>query len=128
MVEVRRQCRFMDSAPANRRLAILMNTSDHPKLPVSWALVAWLLLILSGALMTSLLRAPLVLSIAMPMVALSHLVGGAAIALLAVGQVIATGRPARLWRAILIAATPLCGWLAHRSFSPLTTAIHAALA
>jgi hypothetical protein len=94
----------------------------------SWALVAWLLLILSGGLMTSLLRAPLVLSSVMPMLVMVHLGGGAVIAIIAVVQLIDARELTRWWRVMLVAATPLCGWLAHRSFSPYTAATHAALA
>jgi len=98
------------------------------KLRRSWVLVAWLLLILSGGLMTSLLRAPLVLSSVMPIVVMVHLGGGAVIAIIAVVQLIDARELTRWWRVMLVVATPLCGWLAHRSFSPYTAATHAALA
>jgi len=98
------------------------------KLRRSWVLVAWLLLILSGGLMTSLLRAPLVLSSTMPILVMVHLGGGAVIAIIAVVQLIDARELTRWWRVMLVVATPLCGWLAHRSFSPYTAATHAALA
>jgi hypothetical protein len=107
---------------------MLMNTDVDRRLRASWALAAWLLLILSGALTTSLLRAPLVLSSVMPSLVMWHLVGGAVIAILAIGQLIYASRVTRWWGVMLVAATPVCGWLAHRSFSPHLAATHAAAA
>lgn len=107
---------------------MLMNTLAHRKPRGSWALGVWLLLIVSGGLMTSLLRAPHVLSSVMPILVMSHLVGGAAIAIIAIGQLIYAKGMRRWWRVMVVAATPLCGWLAHRSFSPRDSATHAALA
>jgi hypothetical protein len=57
----------------------------------------------------------------------SHLVGGALVAFLAFAYVI-RARPIRWWRVLLVAATAVTGWSAHRSFAPLTTASHASLA
>jgi hypothetical protein len=107
---------------------MLMNTAVRRRLRSSWTLAAWLLLILSGALMTSLLRAPLVLSSVMPVLVMLHLAGGAVVALLAGVQLIEARELTRWWRVMLVAATPVCGWLAHRSFSPSSAATHAALA
>lgn len=104
-----------------------MNASDHPKPHLPWALAVWLLVILSGALTTSLLRAPLVLSGTTPIVLVSHLVGGASIALIAIGVALSR-RPHRLGRVSLVAGVAVSGWLAHRSFAPLTAATHATLA
>jgi hypothetical protein len=94
----------------------------------SWAVVAWLVLIASGGLMTSLLRAPHVLSRVMPIVVISHLIGGAVVAIAAIAGLIDARGMTRWWRVMLVAAVPLSGWLAHRSFSPLQDAAHAALA
>lgn len=105
-----------------------MNTLADRTLRGSWALGAWLLVIVSGGLMTSLLRAPHVLSGVMPVLVMSHLVGGAVIATIAIGRLIYARGMTRWWRVMLVAATPLCGWLAHRSFSPPASATHAALA
>lgn len=107
---------------------MLMNTEVDRKLRGSWALAAWLLMILSGALMTSLLRAPLVLSSVMPILVMLHLVGGAVIAIIAIGRLIYARAVTRWWRVLLVAATPVCGWLAHRTFSPHLAATHAAAA
>lgn len=107
---------------------MLMNPEIDRRLRGSWALAAWLLLILSGALMTTLLRAPLVLSSVMPILVMSHVVGGAVIAILAIGRLIYAGAVTRWWRVLLVAATPVCGWLAHRTFSPHLAATHAAAA
>ena len=105
-----------------------MSTSGHRKFGGSWTLVAWLLVILSGALMTSLIRAPHVLSTITPSLVMSHLVLGAVVAMIAIGQVISAKGVTRWWRVMLVAATALGGWLAHRSVSPHTAAMHAALA
>jgi hypothetical protein len=105
-----------------------MNPSDHPKPHGPWILAAWLLVILSGALTTSLLRAPRVLSSVMPIVLVSHVVGGALIAAIAMGHLAVARPPGRWWRLPLIAGTGVCGWLAHQTLAPLTTATHAALA
>jgi hypothetical protein len=105
-----------------------MSAGANQRLRGSWPLLAWLLLILSGGLMTSLLRAPLVLSHFMPILVMVHLAGGAVIAILAVVHLMYARELTRWWRVMLVAATPLCGWLAHRSFSPYTAATHAALA
>jgi hypothetical protein len=107
---------------------MLMNTGADRRVRGSWALVAWLLLIVSGGLMTSLLRAPLVLSGVMPILVMVHWIGGVVIAIIAMARLIYTRGVTRWWRVMLIAATPVCGWLAHRSFSPHTAATHAALA
>ncbi len=93
-----------------------------------WILVAWLLLIVTGALTTSLLRAPRVLSGVLSIVLVSHLIGGAAIAILTIADLLLARTPHRWWRLTLVAATAAFGWLAHRSFVPLLTASHAALA
>jgi hypothetical protein len=105
-----------------------MNTVAHPKVIASWALIAWLLLILSGGLLTSLFRAPLVLSSVMPMLVMLHLIGGAVIAIIAIVRWLSERAVTRWWRVMLVAATLVCGWLAHRSFSPHTAATHASLA
>ena len=105
-----------------------MTTSDHTKPRGPWVLSGWLLVILCGALTTSLLRAPLVLSGVLPIVLVSHVLGGALMAAIAIGQ-LTVARPSRCWwRVTLIAGTAVCGWLAHQSFAPLTIASHATLA
>jgi hypothetical protein len=104
-----------------------MTVDGRRKLRGSWTLIAWLLLILSGGLMTSLLRAPLVLSSVMSILVMFHLIGGAILAMIAVGLISVSGGT-RWWRVLLVAATPMCGWLAHRSFSPDAAAAHAAVA
>lgn len=105
-----------------------MSTSGHQKFGGSWTIGAWLLWILSGALVTSLIRAPHVLSTITPSLVMSHLVLGAVIVLMAIGQVMSATGVTRWWRLMLVAATAMSGWLAHRSVSPHTAAMHAALA
>jgi hypothetical protein len=105
-----------------------MNTPANRRLHGSWALVAWLVLIASGGLMTSLLRAPHVLSNVVPLLVISHLIGGTVVAIAAIAGLIYARGMTRWWRLMLVAAVPLSGWLAHRSFSPRQAAAHAALA
>jgi len=105
-----------------------MSPSGHQKLRASWAVALWLLLILSGGLMTSLIRAPHVLSRMTPILVMSHVIGGAAMALIAIAQLRHAKDKMRWWRLLLVAATPAFGWLAYRSFSPLRAIPHAAVA
>lgn len=105
-----------------------MNTSDHQHHRVQWLPVLWLLLILSGGLMTSLLRAPHVLSTATPIIVLAHMLGGAVIAAIAVARLMFAQPPTHRWSALLVAGTIACGWFAHQTFAPLIAASHAALA
>src|SRR4051812_9866498 len=92
--------------------------------PTAWLLLAWIASILSGGLMTSLVRAPHVLSGGTSIVMVSHLAGGPLVACVAVAPG-AGPRPIRWGRVVLVAATAVTGWSAHRSFVPLTTAGHA---
>ena len=82
-----------------------MSTSGHRTFGGSWTIFAWLLLILSGALMTSLIRAPHVLSTLTPSLVMSHLVLGAIIAMIAIGQVMSAKGVTRWWGVMLVAAT-----------------------
>lgn len=107
---------------------MLMNPSDHSQAHRRWLLTTWLLLILTGALTTSLLRAPLVLSGAMPIVLVAHMIGGAMIAITAIGYLALARTPHRWWRVSLVAGAALSGWFAHRSFAPLATTSHGAVA
>jgi hypothetical protein len=105
-----------------------MSTSDHQKLRGSWLVAGWLLLILSGGLMSSLIRAPQVLSSMTPILVMSHLIGGAAMTIMAIARLGYAKEMMRSWRLLLLAATPALGWLAYRSFSPLRATTHAAVA
>jgi len=105
-----------------------MNTSDYQHPRVQWPPVIWLLLILSGGLMTSLLRAPHLLSTATRMIVLAHMLGGAVLAAIAIARLMIAQAPRRAWGAVLVAGTVFCGWLAHQTFAPLMAAGHAALA
>jgi hypothetical protein len=105
-----------------------MNRSDHPQRHPHWLLSAWLLLILTGALTTSLLRAPLVVSGAMPFLLVVHTIGGGAITIIAIGYLVLERMPHRWWRVALVAGAGLFGWFVHRSFAPPVTATHAAVA
>jgi hypothetical protein len=92
---------------------------------VPWILVAWLLVVVSGALATSLSRAPVVNP---AVVADAHRVLGAGVGLFAVGGLVWLGGRRRNLGAVLAAAVMLTGWLADRSFAPRIAAAHAALA
>ena len=94
----------------------------------SWVVVAWLLLIASGALTSGLLRAPLGSPGLSPAMLTSHIVFGAALGLIIVAQLLRTAQRTQLAAAALIGAAIVVGWFASRSFAPLTVAGHAALA
>ena len=77
---------------------------------------------------TSLLRAPLVLSRVLPTLLVAHMIGGGAIAIIAIIHVALARTSHRWWRLTLVAGTGVFGWFAHRSVAPFPTASHAALA
>jgi hypothetical protein len=105
-----------------------MGMSHRLNSDVSWMVVAWLLLIMSGAFTTGLLRAPVGGPGLGPATLTSHMVLGAALGLITVLHVLRTRQTKQLTPAALVAATVAVGWFASRSFAPLTVAGHAALA
>jgi hypothetical protein len=111
---------------ANERLKRL-NMSHRLNADVSWMVVAWLLLIASGASATGLLRAPIGTPGLGPAMLTSHVVFGAALGLIIVVHLL-RGQGPRLRAVVAIGATVALGWLASRSFAPLTAAAHAAIA
>ncbi len=108
-------------------MSITLNMSHRLNPDPPWLVVLWLLLIVSGASTTGLLRAPLATGV-VPVVLTTHMVIGAALGLLAVGHLLRARRRGHVWRATLVAAALACGWFASRSFAPLMVAGHAALA
>lgn len=118
----------MAGVPWNtRQFATRMSRPDpHPH--HRWLLAAWLLLILTGALTTSLLRAPLILSGLMPVLLVAHMIGGAATAAIAIGYLTVFPSSRRWWGVTAVAGAGVCGWFAHQSLAPLVTASHAAIA
>ena len=105
----------------------MLNVVERLSRRTAWLLFAWVGSILSGGLVTSLVRAPHILTGGTSIVMVSHLLGGALVACLAVAHAI-WPRPIRWWPVVLVAATAVTGWSAHRSFVPLTAAGHASLA
>ncbi len=95
---------------------------------MSWMVVAWLLLIASGAFTTVLLRAPLGHPGLSPAMLRSHMVVGAALGLIIVVHLLRTPQRKQATPIALIGAAIVAGWLASRSFAPLTVAGHAVLA
>lgn len=90
--------------------------------------VAWLLLMASGAFTTGLLRAPLGGPGLGPAMLTSHMVLGAALGLMLVFHLLRTRQTKLLTPVALIGAALAVGWFASRSFAPFTVAAHAALA
>jgi hypothetical protein len=105
-----------------------MSMSHRLNRDLSWMAVAWLLLIGSGAFTTGLLRAPLGSPGLSPAMLTSHMVFGAAVGLIIVVRLLRTPQTKPLTPVALIGAAVVVGWLASRSFAPLTVAGHAALA
>ena len=90
--------------------------------------VAWLVLVASGASTTGLVRAPIGHPGLAPAMLASHIAAGAALGLIVVAHLLRTRGTSR-WRPIaFVAAATGLGWLAGRSFAPLTVAAHAAVA
>jgi hypothetical protein len=104
-----------------------MNMVNRPTANVRGVVVGWLLLIASGALTTGLLRAP----VGPPGLGAAMLTGhkafGAALGLIIVVHLLRT-RATRLWPVASIGAAVALGWLAGRSFAPITVAGHATIA
>jgi hypothetical protein len=105
-----------------------MNMSHRLNSEVPWMVVAWLLLIASGAATTGLLRAPVGIPGLGRGMLTSHMVFGAALGLIIVVHLLRTRQTARLWPVASIGAAVALGWFASRSFAPMTVAGHAALA
>ena len=94
---------------------------------VVWTVVAWLLVIVSGALTTGLLLVPPANPALVPALVIVHGLVGATAGLLAI-IVALRRRPRRYWwRAAAVGLAVLWGWFAARSFGPTTAAVHAML-
>lgn len=90
--------------------------------------IAWTLSILSGAVATALLRAPVggptIASVALT----AHTIAGAAIGAAVVWHLARSRKTRAQLAAALVAAAVTSGWFASRSFTPLTVAGHASAA
>src|SRR5262249_8270105 len=95
-----------------------------------WVAIAWVLLIVSGAATTGLLRAPLTHPSVGPFVYQLHQFAGTAVGLLILGQLLWSGARRR-WTglsAVLVGVAIVMGWLCTRSAAPRTVAVHACVA
>src|SRR5262245_47730354 len=105
-----------------------MNMSHRLNSDMAWMVLAWLVLMASGASTTGLLRAPVGDPALGPAMLTSHMVAGAALGLIIVVHLLRTRKARRVWPVVSIGAAVGLGWLAARSFVPLTAAGHAAIA
>jgi hypothetical protein len=93
-----------------------------------WIVLAWLLTMTSGALAASLVRLPTGIPGSPSLWFLAHGVIAVAVGSAVIGHLVRTSAAARLLPALLVTAAFVCGWFVIRSFEPLTSAAHAALA
>ena len=95
---------------------------------VTWIVVAWLLTMTSGALTASLLRLPTAIPIGPPLMFLAHGVVAVAVGSAVIGHLVKADPAKRILPAIAAIATFILGLLTIRSFAPVTSAAHAAVA
>jgi hypothetical protein len=93
-----------------------------------WIVLAWLLTMTSGALAASLVRLPTSIPGNRSLWFLAHGVIAVAIGSAVIGHLVRAHANRRLAPALFVAATFVCGLFVIRSFEPLTSAAHAALA
>jgi hypothetical protein len=95
-----------------------------------WVTVAWMLLIVSGASTTGLLRAPVANPSVVPVAFHFHRFAGTLVGLIGLALMIRAGRRDG-WRwpgAALAGGTVALGWLCARSLAPLVVVVHAFIA
>ena len=107
-----------------------MNTdvSPHRSPGARWIVVGWLATMTSGALAASLLRLPTGIPVDRSLLFLAHGVIAVAMGSAVIGHLVRAHAAARLLPALLVTATFVCGLFVIRSFEPVTSAAHAALA
>jgi hypothetical protein len=103
-----------------------MSTLQNPRR--RWIVLGWLLTMTSGAVAASLVRLPTGISASPSSIFLAHGVIAVALGSAVIGHLVRAHGMARLIAAILVTATFLWGFLTIRSFAPLSSAAHAALA
>jgi hypothetical protein len=92
-----------------------------------WATIAWIVLIVSGASTTGLLRAPVTNQSVVPFTYQTHRFAGTLVGVLGLTQLIRIGRHnGWTWLgAALIAGTVVLGWMSAASLEPRTVVAHA---
>ena len=105
-----------------------MDLSPHPRQRARWIVLAWLLTMTSGALAASLIRLPTGIPGNPSLWFLAHGVIAIAMGSAVIGHLVRAHATGRLTPALFVAATFVCGLFVVRSFEPLTSAAHAALA
>jgi hypothetical protein len=105
-----------------------MDMSPSGSSRVRWIVLAWLATMVSGALAVSLLRLPTGIPVKPSLMFLAHGVIAVAMGSAVIGHLVRAPAKGRLLPAIVVTATFLWGLFAIRSFAPLTSAAHAALA
>ena len=93
-----------------------------------WIVLAWLLTMTSGALAASLIRLPTGVPGNPSLWFLAHGVIAVAMGSAVIGHLVRARDAGRLLPALFVTATFVCGLFVIRSFEPLTSAAHAALA
>jgi hypothetical protein len=104
-----------------------MNMSHRLNSDVPWMVVAWVILIASGASTSGLLRASVGIAGVGSAMLTAHIVSGAALGGMIVNHLLRR-HTAQLWPVAWIGATIALGWLASRAFAPVVAAGHAAVA
>ena len=105
-----------------------MDVSLHRSPRTRWIVLAWLLTMTSGALAASLVRLPTSIPGDASLWFLAHGVIAVAMGSAVIGHLVRAHAGARRLPALFGTATFVCGLLVIRSFEPLTSAAHAALA
>jgi hypothetical protein len=105
-----------------------MDLRPHRRQRAGWIVLAWLLTMTSGALAASLIRLPTGIPGNPSLWFLAHGVIAVAMGSGVIGHLVRAHATGRLAPALFVAATFACGLFVVRSFEPLTSAAHAALA
>ena len=105
-----------------------MDVSPHRTPRTRWIVLGWLLTMISGALAASLVRLPTGIPGNPSLWFLAHGVIAVAMGSAVIGHLVRAQAGARLLPALFVTATFVFGLFVIRSFEPLTSAAHAALA
>jgi hypothetical protein len=109
-------------------MSMTIESSPRRLSRVTWIVVAWLLTMTTGALTASLLRLPTAIPIGPPLMFLAHGVVAVAVGSAVIGHLVRAHRGGRILPALTVLATFVLGLLTIRSFAPVTSAAHAAVA
>src|SRR5262245_59023228 len=105
-----------------------MSVSHHQRGGSSWLVSAWALSILSGAVATGLLRAPVGGPAIASAALITHTMVGVAVGSIVAWHVVRSRTKRAQLAAVLMAAAVAWGWWASRAFTPFAVAGHAVAA